>query len=57
MMARVCTHGKINRNRNIHLFICKNYGYKPNAGRIVAMHLDRMGIKYLIQLQLSRFLS
>ena len=33
--------------RKIHLFTCKNCGYKSNDDRIGAMNLYRMGIDYL----------
>ncbi len=36
-----------NRNKKIHLFTCKNCGYKSNDDRIGAMNLYRMGINYL----------
>ena len=38
---------KANRNKKIHLFTCKNCGYKSNDDRIGAMNLYRMGINYL----------
>ncbi|MFR0889144.1 MAG: RNA-guided endonuclease TnpB family protein, partial [Gallintestinimicrobium sp.] len=38
---------KSNRNKKIHLFTCKNCGYKSNDDRIGAMNLYRMGINYL----------
>jgi IS605 OrfB family transposase len=44
----VCGHTeKSNRNKKIHLFCCKNCGYKSNDDRIGAMNLYRMGINYL----------
>ena len=44
----VCGHiEKANRNKRIHLFTCKNCGYKSNDDRIGAMNLYRMGINYL----------
>lgn len=44
----VCGHTeKANRNKKIHLFACKNCGYKSNDDRIGAMNLYRMGINYL----------
>ena len=44
----VCGHiEKSNRNKKIHLFSCKNCGYKSNDDRIGAMNLYRMGINYL----------
>ena len=44
----VCGHiEKSNRNKKIHLFACKNCGYKSNDDRIGAMNLYRMGINYL----------
>ena len=43
-----CGHiEKSNRNKKIHLFTCKNCGYKSNDDRIGAMNLYRMGINYL----------
>ena len=43
-----CGHiEKANRNKKIHLFRCKNCGYKSNDDRIGAMNLYRMGINYL----------
>ena len=44
----VCGHiEKANRDRKLHLFTCKNCGYKSNDDRIGAMNLYRMGINYL----------
>lgn len=44
----MCGHiEKANRNKKIHLFNCKNCGYKSNDDRIGAMNLYRMGINYL----------
>ena len=48
----VCGHiEKSNRQKRIHLFCCKNCGYKSNDDRIGAMNLYRMGINYLIDSQ------
>ena len=48
----VCGHiEKANRNKKIHLFTCKNCGYKSNDDRIGAMNLYRMGINYLADSQ------
>lgn len=48
----VCGHiEKANRNKKIHLFSCKNCGYKSNDDRIGAMNLYRMGIDYLTKAQ------
>lgn len=48
----VCGHSeKSNRNKKIHLFTCKNCGYKSNDDRIGAMNLYRMGINYLADSQ------
>ena len=48
----VCGHiEKVNRNKKIHLFTCKNCGYKSNDDRIGAMNLYRMGISYLTEAQ------
>ena len=47
-----CGHTeKANRNKKIHLFTCKNCGYKSNDDRIGAMNLYRMGINYLYDSQ------
>ena len=47
-----CGHvEKSNRNKKIHLFTCKNCGYKSNDDRIGAMNLYRMGINYLADSQ------
>ena len=47
-----CGHmEKANRNKKIHLFTCKNCGYKSNDDRIGAMNLYRMGIDYLVDSQ------
>ena len=44
-----CGHTeKANRNKKLHLFCCKNCGYKSNDDRIGAMNLYRMGIDYLV---------
>lgn len=44
-----CGHTeRANRNKIIHLFCCKNCGYKSNDDRIGAMNLYRMGIDYLV---------
>ena len=49
-----CGHiEKSNRNKKIHLFSCKNCGYKSNDDRIGAMNLYRMGINYLEDSQVS----
>ena len=48
----VCGHTeKLNRNKKIHLFTCRNCGYKSNDDRIGAMNLYRMGINYLVDRQ------
>lgn len=48
----VCGHTeKANRNKKLHLFCCKNCGYKSNDDRIGAMNLYRMGINYLVDSQ------
>ena len=48
----ICGHiEKANRNKKIHLFTCKNCGYKSNDDRIGAMNLYRMGINYLVDNQ------
>lgn len=48
----VCGHiEKSNRNKKLHLFNCKNCGYKSNDDRIGAMNLYRMGINYLADSQ------
>lgn len=44
----VCGHiEKANRNKKLHLFTCRNCGYKSNDDRIGAINLYRMGINYL----------
>ena len=44
----MCGHiEKSNRDKKLHLFTCKNCGYKSNDDRIGAMNLYRMGINYL----------
>ncbi len=44
----VCGHTeKSNRNKRMHLFTCKNCGYKSNDDRVGAMNLYRKGIEYL----------
>ena len=48
----VCGHiESSNRNKKIHLFGCKNCGYKSNDDRIGAMNLHRIGINYLVEKQ------
>ena len=48
----ICGHTeKANRNKKMHLFTCKNCGYKSNDDRIGAMNLYRMGINYLVDSQ------
>ena len=48
----VCGHTeKSNRNKKIHLFTCRNCGYRSNDDRIGAMNLYRMGINYLVDSQ------
>ena len=48
----VCGHiEKANRDKKIHLFACKNCGYRSNDDRIGAMNLYRMGISYLAEAQ------
>jgi IS605 OrfB family transposase len=44
----MCGHiERSNRDKRLHLFCCKNCGYKSNDDRIGAMNLYRMGINYL----------
>ncbi len=44
----ICGHTeKSNRNKVMHLFACKNCGYKSNDDRIGAMNLYRKGIEHL----------
>lgn len=44
-----CGHTeKANRNKKLHIFCCKNCGYKSNDDRIGAMNLHRMGIDLLV---------
>ena len=48
----ICGHTeKANRNKKIHLFTCKNCGYKSNDDRIGAMNMYHMGIDYLADSQ------
>jgi IS605 OrfB family transposase len=42
-----------NRDKRMHIFCCKNCGYKSNDDRIGAMNLYRMGIEYLVEAQSS----
>jgi transposase, IS605 orfB family len=54
----VCGHiKKANRNKKIHLFACKNCGYKSNDDRIGAMNLYRMGINYLTDSQVPSIVT
>lgn len=54
----VCGHiEKSNRNKKIHLFACKNCGYKSNDDRIGAMNLYRMGINYLADSQVPSIVT
>lgn len=47
-----CGHmEKSNRDKKLHLFTCKNCGYRSNDDRIGAMNLYRMGINYLEESQ------
>lgn len=47
-----CGHiEKSNRNKKMHLFTCKNCGYKSNDDRIGAINLYRMGINFLEESQ------
>ena len=49
-----CGHiSRNNREKQKHVFCCKNCGYTSNDDRIGAMNLYRMGIEYLIELQSS----
>ena len=49
-----CGHiDKKNRDKQKHIFCCKNCGYKSNDDRIGAMNLYRMGIEYLVESQVS----
>ena len=44
-----CGHTeKANRNKKLHIFCCRNCGYKSNDDRIGAMNLHRMGIEFLV---------
>jgi len=53
-----CGHiEKANRNKKIHLFTCKNCGYKSNDDRIGAMNLYRMGINYLADSQVPSIVT
>ena len=46
----------LNHNKKLHLFTCKNCGYKSNDDRIGAMNLYRMGINYLEDSQVPKIL-
>lgn len=44
-----CGHTeKTNRNKKLHIFCCRNCGYKSNDDRIGAMNLHRVGIEFLV---------
>ena len=44
----VCGHTeKANRNKKLHIFVCRNCNYYSNDDRIGAMNLYRKGIEYL----------
>ena len=44
-----CGHTEwANRDKKLHLFCCRNCGYKSNDDRIGAMNLHRMGINLLV---------
>lgn len=44
-----CGHTeRANRDKKLHLFCCRNCGYKSNDDRIGAMNLHRMGINLLV---------
>lgn len=44
-----CGHTeRANRDKKLHLFCCRNCGYKSNNDRIGAMNLHRMGINLLV---------
>ena len=50
----LCGHTvKANRNKQKHVFCCKRCGYTTNDDRVAAMNLQRMGIKYLLEAQVS----
>ena len=47
-----CGHiERSNRNKKMHLFTCKNCGYKSNDDRIGAMNLYAKGISFLEEMQ------
>ena len=47
-----CGHiDKKNRDKQKHMFCCKNCGYQSNDDRIGAMNLYRKGIEYLVESQ------
>ena len=49
-----CGHiAKDNRDKQKHIFCCKNCCYTSNDDRIGAMNLYRMGIEYLVESQAS----
>lgn len=44
-----CGHTeRANRDKKLHLFCCRNCGYKSNDDRVGAMNLHRMGINFLV---------
>lgn len=48
----ICGHiERSNRDKRVHLFTCKNCGYKSNDDRVGAMNLYHMGISYLKEAQ------
>ena len=48
----ICGHiERFNRDKRVHLFTCKNCGYKSNDDRVGAMNLYHMGISYLKEAQ------
>lgn len=49
-----CGHiERANRNKQKHIFCCKNCGYTSNDDRIGAMNLYHKGIEYLVKSQVS----
>lgn len=48
---------ELQMRRTLHLFTCKNCGYKSNDDRIGAMNLYRMGINYLTDSQVPSIVT
>lgn len=46
-----------NRNKRLHVFVCRNCGYRSNDDRIAAMNLRSKGIEYLAQSEIDKLES